>query len=73
VKVRLGQTLTFSGDFGSHPLDQSCGPLRNVITWHRGSSWSVTFTNALGIYGYYCNQHGSPNGSGMAGAIEVVP
>ena len=73
VKVRLGQTLTFSGDFGSHPLDQSCGPVRNVVTSHFGNTWSVTFTDALGLFGYYCNQHGGPDGSGMAGAIEVVP
>jgi plastocyanin len=73
VRVRLGQSLTFSGDFGSHPLDQGCGPIKDLVTWHRGNTFTVTFTNGLGIYGYYCFQHGSSNGSGMSGAIEVVP
>ncbi len=37
-----------------------------------GSSVSITFS-AAGLYGYYCTAHGTKTGSGMAGAIQVVP
>lgn len=73
VRVRLGQTVTFQGDFGPHPMTQACGPVTGLFNASSGSSLSVTFTEALGTYGYYCTQHGSQSGTGMAGAIEVVP
>ncbi len=72
VRVRLGQSVTFVGDFGPHPLNQACGPVSGLFSQGLGNSYTVTFTNGLGIYGYYCSEHGSSNGSGMAGAIEVV-
>ncbi len=72
VRVKLGQQVTFSGSFSSHPLRQSCGPVNGVLQGASGSSASFTLDQALGVFGYYCDQHGSPNGSGMAGAIEVV-
>ena len=71
--VRYGQTVTFSGgDFSSHTLEQACGPVSGVIGASSGTSFSVTFDQGLGFYGYFCQQHGSSNGSGMAGSIEVV-
>jgi plastocyanin len=73
ARVRFGQTVTFSGsDFSGHPLTQACGPVNNVVLARQGSSFSVTFDRGLGVYGYYCTQHGSVSGSGMSGAIEVV-
>jgi plastocyanin len=74
VRIRLGQTVTFQGGaFGSHPLLQACGPVQNVLpSTSSGSSLMVTFDRALGTFGYYCQQHGSSAGGGMAGAIDVV-
>ncbi len=74
VRLHLGQQVSFQGSFGSHPLDQGCGPLPGVVpTVESGSSpVVVTFDSALGTFGYYCQNHGSPSGGGMAGAIQVV-
>lgn len=74
VRVRFGQSVTFQGgDFGSHPMTQACGPITvPAFEQSSGSAVSITFDKALGVFGYYCTHHGSPNGSGMAGAIEVV-
>lgn len=74
IKVRFGQSVTFTGgSFGAHPFDAACqptsGPLSRVAA---GSSASFVFDQALGVYGYFCSEHGSVNGSGMAGAVMVV-
>lgn len=73
LKVRVGQSVTFEGSFGPHPLSQACGPVTGLLEASSGNSLTVRFDQAIGLYGYYCTQHGSPGGSGMAGAIEVVP
>lgn len=74
VRVRFGQSVTFQGgDFGSHPMTQSCGPISlPAFEQSSGGSVSITFDKALGVFGYFCTHHGSANGTGMAGAIEVV-
>jgi plastocyanin len=74
LKVRFGQTVTFQGgSFNAHPLAHACQPLNAPsLDNTSGQSFSVTFDQALGVYGYYCTQHGSIGGSGMSGAIEVV-
>ncbi len=73
IRIRFGQTVTFQGgDFGVHPLSQSCGPVAGVLVASSGQSFTLTFNRGLGIFGYYCFAHGSPAGAGMAGAIEVV-
>ncbi len=74
IKVRFGQSVTFSGgSFAAHPLDAACqpadGPMVRVAS---GSSVSFVFDRALGIHGYSCSEHGSLNGSGMAGAVWVI-
>jgi plastocyanin len=72
IKVRFGQQVTFVGSLGTHPLLQACGPVTALLQAQSGSSFTVTMDQALGVFGYYCNVHGSSTGSGMAGAIEVV-
>lgn len=72
VTVRFGQAVTFSGDFGAHPLREACGPLTAGLSASSGQRLTVTFDKALGRFGFFCTQHGSSSGSGMAGAIEVV-
>ncbi len=73
VRVKASQTVTFSGDFGNHPLDQSCGPVANVLVNRAGQSRTFSLAEGLGVFGYWCTDHGSASGQGMAGAIEVVP
>ena len=73
IRIRFGQSVTFQGgDFGSHPLRQGCGPISGSVTASSGQTTTRTFNFALGTFGYFCDQHGSASGSGMAGAIEVV-
>lgn len=71
VRLKLGQTITFSGAFAPHPLEQACGPV-DVLNERTGNTRSFTLTEGVGVYGFWCTQHGSSSGQGMAGAIEVV-
>lgn len=72
VRIRVGQALTFRGNFDSHPLDPACGAASAITSTSGGQLASFTF-NTPGTFGYYCSAHGSSTGSGMAGAVEVVP
>ena len=72
LRLTAGQTVTFTGNFNSHPMHQACGPVAQALGEPAGSSAPFTLT-VPGVYGYYCSQHGDSTGSGMAGAIEVVP
>ena len=70
--VRAGQTVTFSGDLIRHPLTPSCGP--ELSLEYRDTATAASFVmSAVGIYGYYCLDHGNPQGDVMSGAIQVVP
>lgn len=71
LRIKLGQSVTFSGNFSGHPLAQACGPTR-VVSATSGNSATFGFTEGLGSYGFYCEMHGSSTGAGMTGAIEVV-
>jgi plastocyanin len=68
VRIRVGQPLRFSGFFGDHPLAQGCGPEPVIVN----SPGPYTFA-VPGRYGFYCTAHGSEDGSGMAGAVDVIP
>ena len=70
--IRSGQTVTFVGDFITHPLTPSCGP--ELLLEYRDTGATASFVlESSGIYGYYCLDHGNPQGDAMSGAIEVVP
>ena len=72
LMIRSGQTVTFSGDFIRHPLTPSCGP--ELVLEYRDTGATVAFVlESIGLYGYYCLDHGNPQGDVMSGAIEVVP
>jgi plastocyanin len=71
MRVRLGQTVTLEGNFSEHGLLPVCGPSAVFPAVSSGSQANVVL-NAIGVYGYYCDQHGSSSGTGMAGAIQVV-
>ena len=70
LQIAVGQSVTFSGSFSFHPLDQACGPAPVIATTASGASASFTFTDP-GVYGFNCQVHGSAAGTGMAGAILV--
>ncbi len=65
VQIMPGQTVDFAAT-GFHPLklddDGSVTCTQNC---------NVTFLG-VGDYGFYCENHGSPGGNGMAGAVQVI-
>jgi plastocyanin len=73
LQIRAGQSVTFTGNFMRHPLAQSCGPFDALeFRYMSPPSFTVTLTEP-GLYGYYCFDHGNPQGQAMSGAIQVVP
>jgi plastocyanin len=71
LKVPAGTTVTFSGDFSSHPLKPSTrgDATSNPIT-SKSSGSSATFTfSTRGFYPYYCGYHGSDSGVAMSGVV----
>lgn len=73
VTVRVGDTVTWEGDFGGHPRSPSTrgtsmSPITRVAS---GTSAAVRFTRA-GFYPYFCEFHGSDAGAGMAGVVQVI-
>ena len=73
AQIKVGQTITFWGSFSSHPLDQACGPRRVFKEDDPDIGFSSFTPGSAGVYGYYCTFHGTLAGTGMAGAIKVVP
>jgi plastocyanin len=74
LKVSAGATVTWNGDFATHPLDKSetRGTLTgNPITMtNTGTTASFTFPTP-GFYGYYCRFHGADDGQFMDGVLWV--
>ncbi len=72
LRLTAGQAVTFMGNFNNHPMHQACGPVAQALGATSGTNAQFTLT-VPGVYGFYCSQHGDSTGTGMAGAIEVVP
>lgn len=75
ARITVGQAVTFSGAFASHPLragvvvggvpqPQPGGPIASTDT---GTTATFTFPTA-GVFPYYCSFHG---GGGMNGVVYV--
>jgi plastocyanin len=58
MKIAAGQTVTFNGDFTTHPLVEKGGDTPNPFSSPQGSGGTrtVAFPNA-GDYGYECAIH----------------
>jgi plastocyanin len=77
MRIAAGQSVTFRGAFGTHPLTPGAGPMARmagspgnpVPETSAGMSIDVRFM-APGVYPYFCSQHVA---AGMAGVIEVRP
>jgi len=74
LTVPAGTTVTFSGDFATHPLIPSA--MRGMTAGNpiaatsAGTSATFTFANP-GFYAYLCVFHGSDDGTSMSGVIWV--
>jgi plastocyanin len=70
IRVSPGTMVTINGA-SLHPASQACGPTDAFGT---SNTMPVTATlTAEGGYGFYCENHGSPTGTGMSGLILVSP
>jgi plastocyanin len=71
IVIKSGTTVTFSGDFASHPLaggvDGTKDPSSPITATNTGMSKDFVIA-AGGAYGYYCEFH---QAGGMKGAIFV--
>jgi plastocyanin len=73
LKVAPGTTVTWSGDFTTHPLTPSAletTPGNPIVSTASGTTASVTFKSP-GFYGFFCLVHGDDQGEGMSGVIWV--
>ncbi len=74
LRVKKGTSVTINAS-NSHPVSSMndvlgfANPLRNL--GRQTTKFSQQFLEP-GIFGFFCEHHGDINGSGMAGAIEVV-
>lgn len=69
VHIKVGQSVTWTSNFGSHPLQAAGGTTPSPITGQTsGTSVTYTFTSP-GTYGYECGVHPAI----MNGAVEVTP
>ncbi len=65
MKVRVGQSVFWNGNYSIHPLAGLNGDSPNPIDNHQNGH--VTFTSA-GTFGFVCEVHAT-----MTGAIRVLP
>lgn len=71
VTVDLGDKVTWSNGGGFHNVKFDDGSFEQPGDPEL-SQWSVERAfDAPGHHRYYCEQHGGPNGSGMAGTVHV--
>lgn len=76
MEIAAGQSVSFQGVFGTHPLSPGSGPTatkdgspNNPITTPAADATEISFTFPTpGQYPYYCAQH---VGGGMVGVIKV--
>ncbi len=66
LAVKVGQTVTWKGNFNVHPLKGGSGTSPNPVDGV-GADGKVTFT-AEGTYGFHCDIHPA-----MIGAVRVIP
>ena len=72
LRVTVGTMVSLPGA-GIHPLAQGCGT-EDVGVSPTGSSTAQTVTfDTVGLYGFHCMFHGTPDGMFMAMAVDVVP
>jgi plastocyanin len=72
VTVTQGTTITWTNTATfNHTTTSDTPGIWDSNNVAGGSSFSFTF-NTVGTFGYFCKIHGSSNGTGMAGTINVV-
>lgn len=69
TEIKVGQSITWKGDFSAHPLAASGGDTPSPIVNGASGAADVTVTfTTPGTFGFKCTIHSS-----MLGAIKVIP
>ena len=74
LQVKKGTTLTLPAS-SMHPIkamNDVLGFSNPITTFGEKTSPITIQMNQTGIFGYFCTNHGSISGQGMAAAIEVI-
>lgn len=71
IRIKAGQSITFSGTFSFHPFLWQCQQGGTVTNTPPSGSLGVFTFPTPGYYNYKCAAHG--DGFNMRGSIEVVP
>ena len=76
LRVHVGAQVTIVGS-SRHPA-QGMDPIDGIVNPFQSSNGpsKSAITKVLkepGFYGFYCENHGTPQGEGMAGSIQVIP
>lgn len=68
IEILVGQSVTWNGNFGFHPLRGAGGTAPNLIPAHESGDgdFTVGFTTP-GVYGFVCDAHVE-----MRGAVRAV-
>jgi plastocyanin len=71
VGVNVGEMVTWNNGGGLHNVHFDDNSF-DMPASPSSAAWSVQRTfNTPGLYRYYCEAHGGPNGSGMSGTVAV--
>jgi plastocyanin len=71
VVINQGDTVTWNNGGGLHNVHFDDGTFDMPAT-PSSAAWSVSNTfNSPGMFRYYCEVHGGPNGAGMSGVVWV--
>jgi plastocyanin len=71
LTIAPGDTVVWRNSGGGHNVVADDGSFNNGAVSSSAWTYSRTF-NTAGEIGYYCQPHGGPGGSGMAGRITVT-
>jgi len=72
VRWKNNGTITHTVTARDGSWDSSPACPTTSACWTPGSTFSHTF-NSAGSFQYYCKLHGTPQGSGHAGVVQVLP
>jgi plastocyanin len=71
VTLPQGDTVTWNNALGTHNVHFEDN-MFDMPAMPSSTAWSVSRTfSTVGVYRYYCELHGGPNGSGMSGTVTV--
>jgi plastocyanin len=72
LNVAIGDTVQWIGDFSVHPLSSSTIPA-GAAAWQNSAGTQFSYVvQVAGTYHYFCQVHGTADGSGMAGSFTAA-